>query len=148
MLAWLTGSQKAANSSRGTSLIVSMETNRSLKVTRTLQAFLLLLKTNFTVESPELSNVWFSFDVRWTRLFSFHFVSGHLKVKLESMTVVFTDMFPREPRRSLLAYVSRRKKQHIFSGVKQQPEIRKDPKADYIFHSKKTDSDIFLWAVF
>ena len=118
MLTWLTRSPKAANSSRGTSLIVSMETSRSLKVT-TLQTFLLPLKTNFTVESPELSTVWFSFDVRWTKLFSFHFVSGHLKVKLESVTVVFTDMLSCAPRRTvLLADVSRRKeRKNIFSAA-------------------------------
>ena len=39
-------------------------------------------------------------------------------------------------------------KKHIISGVKQQPEIRKLLKADYIFPLKKSDSDIFLWAVF
>ena len=118
MLAWLTGSQKAANSSRRTGVIVSMETNKSLKVT-TLWPFLLPLKTNFTVEGPELSTVWFASDFQWTKIFSFHYVSGHLKVKLESMIVVFTDMLSCAPRRTvLLADVSRRKeRKNIFSAA-------------------------------
>ena len=125
MLAWLTGSRKAANSSRGTSLIVSMETNRSLKVT-TLQTFLLLLKTNFT-KSRTLNRL----ILIWRSVNSLHFLSGHLKVKLGSMTVDSTNMQSCEPRRIVLADVSRReKKKHLFRGVKQQPEIRKDSKAD------------------
>ena len=41
-----------------------------------------------------------------------------------------------------------KKEKNTFIGVKQQPEIRKDSKAVYIFHRKRTDSYIFLWAVF
>ena len=65
------------------------------------------------------------------------------------MTVDSTNMLSCEPRRIVLADVSRReKKEHLFRGAKQQPEIPKDSKADCIFHRKKSDSDIFLWAVF
>ena len=102
-----------------------METNRALKVT-TLQTFLLLLKTNFT----EVQN-FEPFDSHLTFGELFPFLSGHLKVKLGSMTVDSTNMLSCEPRRIVLADVSRREnKKHLFRGVKQQPEIRRDSKAD------------------